>query len=93
MTVRLNTIEARIVEILRRRYPITVEELREEMSIRRDTLRLALKSLESKGVLALEPLPDKTYVRLLTGVVESGTVPQQAEGWTRDQDDIDMAYR
>ncbi len=93
MTVRLNAIEARIVEVLRQRYPITAEELREETSIRRDTLMLSLKSLASKGVVALEPLPDKTYIRLLAVTPRPGTVCPNAGEGTRDDDSNSIAYR
>jgi DNA-binding MarR family transcriptional regulator len=93
MTVRLTTIEARVVELLRQRYPITVEELREELSIRRDTLILTLKSLASKGVVILEPLPDKTYVRLLVATVEPGKAHPPAGNGMRDDDDASIAYR
>lgn len=93
MTVRLNTIEARIVEMLRQRYPITVEELREELSIRRDTLTLTLKSLASKGVIALEPLPDKTYIRLLAAAVGTGAASDSPGDGIRNKDDDSIAYR
>lgn len=65
MIVKLNQVEMRIYKILQDWYPVTVEELREELRMRRDTLDRALKSLVVKGVIALEPLEDKTYVRLL----------------------------
>jgi len=93
MTLRLNATEARIVEMLRQRYPITVEELREELSIRRDTLTLTLKSLASKGVIALEPLPDKTYVRLLATVVEKGAAVASPGDGMRKKNDDSIAYR
>ncbi len=93
MTVRLNATESRIVEVLRQRYPITAEELGEELSIRRDTLMLSLKSLASKGVIALEPLPDKTYVRLLAVAPGPGPVCMNAGDGARDDDDDSIAYR
>ena len=54
--------------ILRDWYPITVEELRDELSVRADLLERALKSLMVKGMIVLEPLSDKTYIRLLVPV-------------------------
>jgi DNA-binding MarR family transcriptional regulator len=93
MTVRLNAIETRIMEILRQRYPITVEELREELSIRRDTLTLTLKSLASKGVIALEPLPDKTYVRLLAAAAGTGAALASPGDGMRNKNDDSIAYR
>jgi len=65
MQIRLGEHEKRVVDILMEWYPITVEELRDELSMRMDTLERTLKGLVLKGVIALEPLTDKTYVRLL----------------------------
>lgn len=81
-----------MVAVLRKRYPITVEELREEMSIRRDTLNRTLKGLAVKGVLALEPLPDKIFVRLLMpGMDITGKPAQERDAESREGDS--MAYR
>lgn len=66
MTIKMNPLEIRVVRLLKERYPITVEELRNELVARPDTLMRALKSLVVKGVVALEPLTDMTYIRLLT---------------------------
>ena len=65
MAVQISALEARIVGILKDWYPITVEELRDELSQRRDVIERALKSLVVKGIIVLEPLSDKTYVRLV----------------------------
>lgn len=65
MIVRLNEAEKKVLSILVDWYPITVEELREELRMRPDTLDRTLKSMVLKGVIELEPLSDKTYVRLL----------------------------
>ena len=66
MTIKMNPLEIRVVRLLKERYPITVEELRNELVVRPDTLMRVLKSLVVKGVVALEPLTDMTYIRLLT---------------------------
>ncbi len=58
-------LEARILGILKDWYPITVEELRDELGVSKIALERALKSLMVKGVVQLEPLSDKTFVRLL----------------------------
>jgi len=77
MPIQLSALEARIVRILVDWYPITVEELRDELSLRKDVLDRALRSLAIKGVIALEPLPDKTYIRLLMpGIDVSPLVPK-----------------
>jgi DNA-binding transcriptional ArsR family regulator len=65
MPLKVSPLEARIISILKDWYPITVEELRDELSLRPSELDRALKSLMVKGVIAFEPLSDKTYIRLL----------------------------
>lgn len=73
MALKVSRLEARIVSILKDWYPITVEELRDELSIRPSELDRALKALMVKGIIAFEPLSDKTYIRLLVPeiVIES----------------------
>ena len=66
MKIKMNSLEVRVVRLLKERYPITVDELRDELLVRPDTLMRALKSLMVKQVVALEPLTDMTYIRLLT---------------------------
>jgi hypothetical protein len=70
MAIQISALEARIVGILKDWYPITVEELRDELSLRRDVLDRALRSLVVKGIIVLEPLSDKTYIRLLNPEIE-----------------------
>jgi len=70
MAVQINALEARIVGILKDWYPITVDELRDELSLRKDVLERTLKSLIVKGVILLEPLSDKTYIRLSNPEIE-----------------------
>ena len=70
MTVQLSALEARIVGILKDWYPITVDELQDELSLRKDVLERALKALVVKGIIVLEPLSDKTYIRLIVPEIE-----------------------
>ena len=70
MIVKLNQVEMRIYKVLQDWYPVTVQELKEELRMRQDTLDRALKSMVVKGVVALEPLTDKTYVSLLMSDVK-----------------------
>jgi DNA-binding transcriptional ArsR family regulator len=65
MKVQVDALQARILAILKDWYPITVEELRDELSLPRGVLERSLRALMVKGVIALEPLSDKTYIRLL----------------------------
>jgi hypothetical protein len=66
MKVTVDALQARIIGILKDWYPITVEELRDELSLPSGVLERSLKALMVKGVIALEPLSDKTFIRLLT---------------------------
>lgn len=59
------TFEERIIKILQKTYPITVEEIKKKLNISLDTTFRTLKKLQIKGIVMLEPLSDKTYVRLL----------------------------
>ena len=65
MKVQVDALQARIIAILKDWYPITVEELRDELALPTNVLERSLKGLMVKGVIALEPLSDKTFIRLL----------------------------
>ena len=97
MAVQINALEARILQILKDWYPITVEELRDELSLRNDTLERALKSLAVKGVIFLEPLSDKTYIRLVNPEidvnVERKKKPKRKEPMPAPLDDDSIMYR
>jgi predicted transcriptional regulator len=59
------TLDEQIIKILQKTYPITVEELKIKLHISKKQIIRVLNKLSVKGILRLEPLPDKTYVRLL----------------------------
>lgn len=65
MKLQVDALQARILAILKDWYPITVEELRDELSLPSGVLERSLKGLMVKGIIVLEPLSDKTYIRLL----------------------------
>ncbi|MCD6383729.1 MAG: transcriptional regulator [Thermoplasmata archaeon] len=56
--------EGRVLSILLKKYPITVEELRRRLRVPDKRLRKTLMGLQRRGIVSLQPLPDKTYVRL-----------------------------
>ena len=60
--------EEAILREAHKRYPVTVEELRKALPMRPSAFDLALRSLVRKGLVALEPLEDCTYVRPLAMV-------------------------
>jgi len=59
------SIEERILRYLLEVYPATVEDLERELKIKRDRLDRVIKSFTQRGIVELEPLPDRTFIRLL----------------------------
>jgi len=59
------TLEERIIKILQKTYPITVEEIKDKLNISKVIILRALIKFQTKGIVRLEQLPDKTFVRLL----------------------------
>jgi predicted ArsR family transcriptional regulator len=63
--ITTGTLEERIIKLLQKIYPITVKDINLELNTSKDIVLRTLKKLQIKGIIRLEPLPDKTYVRLL----------------------------
>jgi DNA-binding MarR family transcriptional regulator len=63
MTPAVTPDEAKLLEEAVSRYPVTVEELRRALRLRPTAFDMALRGLVMKGLVELEPLEDKTYVR------------------------------
>jgi hypothetical protein len=63
--IERGSLEARILEVLLEVYPITTVELREELALSEKSLERGLKRLQTRGIIVLEVLPDKAYIRLL----------------------------
>jgi len=63
--ITTGTLEERIIKLLQKTYPITVEDIKKELNVSIDMVVRSLKKFQMKGIICLEPLPDKTYVRLL----------------------------
>jgi len=59
------TLEERIIKLLQKIYPITVSDIGKKLHLSKNTVMRTLKKFQTKGVVRLEPLPDKIYVRLL----------------------------
>jgi len=59
------TLEERVIKLLLKTYPITVFDIGEKLHLSKSTVMRELKKFQIKGVVRLEPLPDKIYVRLL----------------------------
>jgi predicted ArsR family transcriptional regulator len=63
--ITTGTLEERIIKLLQKTYPITVNDIKEELNMSMEIILRSLKKFQIKGIVRLEPLPDKTYVRLL----------------------------
>ena len=59
------TLEERIIKILQKTYPITVKELKNNLNVSNIIILRALNKMQIQGILVLDILPDKTFIRLL----------------------------
>lgn len=59
------SLDERILKYLLEAYPVTVAQLARDLHIPENRLERRLKALALKGVIELEELPDKTFVRLI----------------------------
>ncbi len=63
--ITTGSLEERIIKILQKTYPITAEDIKKNLNISKDITLRTLKKLQMKGIVMLDSLSDKTYVRLL----------------------------
>jgi predicted ArsR family transcriptional regulator len=63
--VKSGTMEERILKVLQKCYPITIEEMSKKLHISRAATEFEMIKLQSKGFISLESLPDKTFISLL----------------------------
>ena len=63
--IKGGTIEEKIIKQLQKTYPITIKDLEEKIHISRVRIIRVLQHFQVNGIVQLESLPDKTYVRLL----------------------------
>jgi Mn-dependent DtxR family transcriptional regulator len=59
------SIDAQIIKILQKTYPVTIEDIENKLHLSHPRVLRVLNQLHVKGIVLLEPLPDKIYVRLL----------------------------
>jgi len=63
--ITVGTIEELIIKFLQKTYPVTVSDLEKKIHVSRKNIVRVLQKLQVNGIVQLEPLPDKTYIRLL----------------------------
>ncbi|MCK4757782.1 MAG: transcriptional regulator [Thermoplasmata archaeon] len=61
-----SSLEARVLKLLQEAYPLTTDEMMRKLRISESRLKRVLATLQSNGLVALRPLPDKTYVDLIS---------------------------
>jgi predicted transcriptional regulator len=59
------TLEEKIIKQLQKTYPITIKDLEDKVHVSRARIIRVLQQLQINGVVQLESLSDKTYIRLL----------------------------
>ena len=65
MNINRGTLEERILKTLQKKYPITLDDLKEELHISKPVIMRSLKKLQIKKIVELDILPNKVYIRLL----------------------------
>jgi len=63
--IKTGTLDEKIIRLLLNKYPITVKELIINLNISREVGLRVLKKYQTKGILQLESLPNKTFIRLI----------------------------
>ena len=59
------TLEEHIITLLQSNYPITIADLVRRLHVPRERVEWVLHKFQVKGIVKLEPLPDKTFIRLV----------------------------
>ncbi len=63
--ITTGTVEERIIKLLQKTYPLTIADVEQELYLSRMTILRTLQKFQTKGIVQLDPLPDKIYIRLL----------------------------
>lgn len=59
------TREEQIIKLLQKIYPITISDIEKKLHVSRKMILRVLQKFQVKGIVQLEPLSNKTYIRLL----------------------------
>jgi transcriptional regulator with XRE-family HTH domain len=63
--ITIGSLEEKIIKLLQKKYPLTTFELASRLRVSQNKIEWVLQKFQIKGIAKLDPLPDKTYVRLL----------------------------
>jgi len=73
-----DTLEAKVIKLLMEGKPITLKEVARELHISERKIERVVKGLASRGIVEIEELPDKKYLRLKRSDISfHGTNPSQ----------------
>lgn len=59
------TLEEQIIKILQKTYPVTIKEVAKQAHLSENQVKRVLNQLQIKGIVQLDKLPDKTFIRLI----------------------------
>jgi hypothetical protein len=59
------TLEEQIIKLLQKIYPITISDIEKKLHVSRKMILRVLQKFQVKSIVQLEPLSNKTYIRLL----------------------------
>jgi predicted ArsR family transcriptional regulator len=59
------TIGEKIIKILQKTYPVTVNDLADMLNVSQSAIMREVQKFQTRGIVQLDFLPDKTYIRLL----------------------------
>ena len=59
------SLEEQIIKILQEIYPVSIHDIEDRLHISRDMILRVLQKFQVKGIVQLEPLSDKIFIRLL----------------------------
>jgi hypothetical protein len=63
--ITTGTTEERIIKILQKKYPVTVNYIKNQLHTSKGIVLRELQKLQTKGIVRLEPLSEKIFIRLL----------------------------
>ncbi len=79
-----DSLESRLIKLLMRGENITLKEAANKLNVSENKLERTVKGLVSKGIVSVDALPDKKYLRLKRSDIQfHGTNPSQEKALKR----------
>jgi len=90
------TIEEKIIKILQKTYPVTVNDVANQLHVSKSIVMREAQKFQTKGIVQLDFLPDRTYIRLLRNDFsfvgkkrQKKFIKHKSRGKQLDQDEYD----